>query len=164
MPVTCMVEMLFPLKVLNRPTSPTVPIPVATYSAMFITTVRLLSLSCLRRTRSSLRAFFLPLSFDTGDTGHKGLMPSVRHTVRRRQTLSESVCQKMIRDVMAGRITQDAMLVVDSRIAMYKVANATSQVEAKSRLTGTSGLCIELIDRICEYGMGIMWAWVRMRK
>eukprot|EP01043_Picozoa_sp_COSAG02_P006317 COSAG02_NODE_179_length_31090_cov_49.813785_8_plen_134_part_00 len=41
----------------------------------------------------------------------------------------------ILRAAMDGLITQDVLIVVDSRIAMYKVVNAAAQVESKSRLT-----------------------------
>eukprot|EP01043_Picozoa_sp_COSAG02_P067693 COSAG02_NODE_10968_length_1822_cov_1.257690_3_plen_98_part_01 len=57
-----------------------------------------------------------------------------------------------------GSLQHVERFVVDSRIAMYKVVNAAAQVESKSRLTGTAGFCLDLIDRISDYGIGILWA------
>jgi len=54
-----------------------------------------------------------------------------------------------LREILAGRIRIPQLaLAVDSRIAMYKVANMAAQKDKKSRLTGTAGLCLELITRI----------------
>eukprot|EP01043_Picozoa_sp_COSAG02_P067130 COSAG02_NODE_10677_length_1885_cov_2.860022_3_plen_90_part_01 len=56
---------------------------------------------------------------------------------------------------------KDVALVVDSRIAMYKVVNAAAQRNQQSRLTGTAGLCLDLIERINELGITISWVWVK---
>eukprot|EP01046_Picozoa_sp_COSAG06_P030398 COSAG06_NODE_2885_length_6133_cov_190.874544_1_plen_340_part_00 len=67
-----------------------------------------------------------------------------------------------LREILAGRIRIPQLaLAVDSRIAMYKVANMAAQKDKKSRLTGTAGLCLELITRINEMGVPVRWVWVK---
>ena len=67
-----------------------------------------------------------------------------------------------LRELIAGQIrVTDLALAVDSRIAMYKVANMAAQKDKKSRLTGTAGLCLELITRINEMGVPVRWVWVK---
>ena len=54
-----------------------------------------------------------------------------------------------LREIIAGKIRiAELALTVDSRIAMYKVANMAAQKDKKSRVTGTAGLCLELTTRI----------------
>ena len=67
-----------------------------------------------------------------------------------------------LRELITGQIrVTNLALAVDSRIAMYKVANMAAQKDKKSRLTGTAGLCLELITRINEMGVPVCWVWVK---
>jgi ribonuclease HI len=59
-------------------------------------------------------------------------------------------------------------LVVDSRIAMYKIraalkelTRALSQQLYQTRLVATAGLCAEIIARINEMGVTVLWVWVK---
>ena len=44
---------------------------------------------------------------------------------------------------------------------MYKVVNAVAQVDFQSRMTGTAGLCLDIIERINELGITVHWFWVK---
>ena len=72
-----------------------------------------------------------------------------------------------LREMIAGKIRiAEQARTVESRIAMYKVANINmaAQKDKKSRLTGTAGLCLELMTRINEMGVPVRWVWLDREK
>ncbi len=56
-----------------------------------------------------------------------------------------------------AELPENVALIVDSRIAFYKVTEWMTHIHTKTRLTGAAGFAVELIERLNQRGVTVHW-------
>ena len=73
----------------------------------------------------------------------------------------EAVVTVLILALSMEDLPENLALIVDSRVAFYKVTGWLTHIHSNARLTGAAGYGRELIQRLNERGVTIHWIWVK---
>ena len=73
----------------------------------------------------------------------------------------EAVVSVLILALSMKDLPENLALIVDSRVAFYKVTGWLTHRHKSARLTGAAGYGRELIDRLNRRGVTIHWIWVK---
>jgi ribonuclease HI len=109
------------------------------------------------RGQHELDQIYGPVCLDRSNEHYKAAMSPLSSNMAE----LEGVISVLLLALTYAELPENVALIVDSRIAFYKVTEWMTHIHTKTRLTGAAGFAVELIERLNQRGVTVHWLWVK---